>query len=244
MKNTLFTRRALESECRCSRRHLEEYNQHGVWCWWCQNWCLTFENHDSSPFFFPCEGYQRVRKILKSRLVSRLRFFFIFIWWCHQMTTIDSVPFFFFAKIDIDKIETIFRIFHLRLQALLTFALEFVSSPNIIFFCFFSVIRSSLVNRKAKKNPLFLWQWLSSDISSAATAEFSCFCIPEEISRMSFLVFWNGNGTVDPFLSSYYPVKKRRGLFFCLSRKQKRKNIAEAHRKNGVEVIWKCHKVF
>ncbi len=52
MKNMLFTRRALESECRCSRWHPEEYKQHGVWCWWRQNRCRPFENHDSSSFFF------------------------------------------------------------------------------------------------------------------------------------------------------------------------------------------------
>jgi hypothetical protein len=114
MKNMLLTRRALESECRCSRRHLEEYNQHGVWCWWCQNWCWPFENHNSSPKFF-----FRV----KSRLVSRLRFFFRR---CHQMTT----------KLIAFSSSFSNCIFHLRLQSLLTFALEFVSLPNIIFFLF------------------------------------------------------------------------------------------------------------
>jgi len=71
VKNTLFMRRGLESECRCNGRHLEEYNQHGVWCWWRQNWCRPFENHDSSSniFLFLRED--------KSRLVSRLRFFFV-----------------------------------------------------------------------------------------------------------------------------------------------------------------------
>jgi hypothetical protein len=39
-------------------------------------------------------------------------------------------------------------------------------------------------------------------------------------------------------------VKKRRGLFFFLSQKRVRKNVAEAHRKNGVEAIWKCHEFF
>ncbi len=52
MKNTLFTRRALESECRCSWRHLEEYNQHGVWCWWRQSWCRHFRESRFVSMFF------------------------------------------------------------------------------------------------------------------------------------------------------------------------------------------------
>ncbi len=48
MKNTFLMGGASELECRCSWRHQEEYNQHGVWCWWSQNWCRPFQNHDSS----------------------------------------------------------------------------------------------------------------------------------------------------------------------------------------------------
>jgi hypothetical protein len=36
-------------------------------------------------------------------------------------------------------------------------------------------------------------------------------------------------------LNVNYPVKKRKRLFFFLSQKRKRKNIAEAQRKNGVK---------
>ncbi len=105
MKNTLLTRWALESECQCSRQHLEEYNQHGVRCWWCQNWCWSFENHDLSPFFFCAKVTS-----CKSRLVSRLRFFL------------------FHSKVSrmATKLKHLFsflcRIFYLRLQNLLTVA--------------------------------------------------------------------------------------------------------------------------
>ncbi len=107
MKNTLFTQWALESECQCCRRHLEEYNQHGVRRWWCQNWCRSFENHHLSPFFFRENGTS-----CKSRLVSRLRVFFF-----HLQNVSDD-----------DKIEAFFsfpflcRIFCLRLQNLPTVA--------------------------------------------------------------------------------------------------------------------------
>jgi hypothetical protein len=72
------------------------------------------------------------------------------------MKTIDSIFFIHVNGNDDDKTEASFRVFYLRLQSLLTFALEFVSSMNIIFFCFFPVIRSSSVNQEAKENPLFL----------------------------------------------------------------------------------------
>ncbi len=85
MKNTLFTRWVLESECQCSRRHLEEYNQHGVWCWWRQSWCRHVRE---SRFVFmlflslwklvgKCTKFLCPCNILKSRLVSRLRFFLL-----------------------------------------------------------------------------------------------------------------------------------------------------------------------
>ncbi len=61
MKNTLFTRRALESECRCSRWHLEEYNQHGVWCWWRQSW---FRESWFVSMFFQ-SSWKLVRKCAK-----------------------------------------------------------------------------------------------------------------------------------------------------------------------------------
>ncbi len=45
-----------------SRRHLEEYNQQGVWCWWRWNWCRPFENHNSSSI-----SMENEKKYFKSR---------------------------------------------------------------------------------------------------------------------------------------------------------------------------------
>ena len=94
MKNTLFMRRVLESECQCSRRHLEEYNQHGVWCWWRQSWCRHVRESRFVSMFFQslwklvgkCAKFLCLCNIVKSRLVSRLRFFFLHL----MMTTISS----------------------------------------------------------------------------------------------------------------------------------------------------------
>ena len=174
MKNTLFTRRALESECRCSRRHLEEYNQHGVWCWWRQSW---FRGSRFVSMFFQsfwklvrkCTKFLRLCNIVKSRLVSRLRFFFL-----HLMMTPNDDNFFIRAKcLECQSNRSI-------LFSPLT--LEFVFPMKIhLFSVSFLWSEVLLVNRKAKENPLYFWRWLFSGISNAATAEFSsCFCILDE----------------------------------------------------------------
>ncbi len=115
MKNTLFTRRALQSECRCSWRHLEEYNQHGVWCWWRQSWCRHVRE---SRFVFmlfqslwklvgKCAKFLCLCNILKSRLVSRLRFFFL-----HLMMTPNDDNFFICVNVyDDDKTKASFSCF-------------------------------------------------------------------------------------------------------------------------------------
>ncbi len=147
-------------------------------------------------FLFLVKVSPKVRKISSSVQYLEVEISFqvtissFFIWWCHQMMTIDSIFFISANANDDNKTKASFRDFYLRLQSLLTFALEFVSLMNIIYFCLFSVIRSSSVNREAKENPLFLWRWLFSDISNAATAEFSsCFYILDETSKIGFLVF-------------------------------------------------------
>ncbi len=141
--------------------------------------------------------------------------------------------------------RSIFWIFYLCLQSLLTFALEFVSSPNIIFFCFFSVIRNSSFNQKAKENPLFPWWRLSSGTSNAATAEFSsCFYIPEEISKMSFLVFWNGNETVGPFLMSIIRWGKGNDSSSFFQENERGKILLKLIEKMVLKLLWKCYEVF
>ncbi len=215
MKNMLFTRRAWESECRCSRWHLEEYNQHGVrrCCWWHQNWCRPFENHDSSPNFFCEKSLPEVE--ISFQVTSFLSSFVKCHWWRQNW----SISFSFLCQI-----------FCLCLQSLLMVALEFVSLLNIIFFCFFSVIWESSINQKAEENPLFLWRELSSGTSNAVTAEFSsCFYILDEVSKMNFLVSWNRNGTVDPFLMSISGEEKEKIVLLFLSRNEKGKDIVEAH---------------
>jgi hypothetical protein len=158
----------------------------------------------------------------KSRLISRLRFFFLFDRKCHWWWQNWSISFLSCVKFSIPVCKVCLRLHQ-----------EFVSLPNIIFFCFFSVIRSSSFNQKAKENPLFLWRWLSSGTSNAATAEFSsCFYILDEVSKMNFVVFWNGNGTVDPFLTSISGEEKERiGLLFSFT-KTKEEKYCETHR-NG-----------
>jgi hypothetical protein len=54
------------------------------------------------------------------------------------------------------KPKHLFLVFYLRLQSLLTFALEFVSPMKIIFFCFFSVIRRSSCQSRSKRKSIML----------------------------------------------------------------------------------------
>jgi len=97
---------------------------------------------------------------------------------------------------------------------------EFVSLLNIIFFSF--LWSRNLLSRKAEENPLSLWRELSSDTSNAVMAGncFSCFYILDKVLKMNFLVFWNGNRTVDPFLL-LHPMEKRKGFFISEIRKRK-----------------------
>ncbi len=235
MKNTLFTRRALESECRCSRRHLEEYNQHGVWCWWRQSWCRHVrESRFVSMFFLSlwklvgkCAKFLCPCNIMKSRLVSRLRFFFL-----HLMMTPNDDNFFICVNVyDDDKTEASFRVFYLRLQSLLTFALEFVSPMKIIFFYFLSEIRSSSCQSRSKRKSIML-------LAMAVFRHLKC------CDGWVFFLFLYSRWGLKRWVSCLLKWKRDRGSILerqlsgegkekilLFSRKRKRKNIAEAQRK-------------
>jgi len=143
-----------------------------------------FENHDSSPCFsIPCESWSEsaqnffVLAISKSRLVSRLRFFFL-----HLMMTPNDDNFFIRAKcLGCQSNRSILFFSCIRVR---------FSDENPSFSVSFLWSNVLFVNRKAKENPLCFWRWLFSGISNAATADFSsCFCILDEDSNAEFLVF-------------------------------------------------------
>lgn len=135
-----------------------------------------FENHDSSPCFSipyeswseKCAKFLRPCNITKSRLVSRLRFFFL-----HLMMSPNDDNFFIRAKcLECQSNRSILFFSCVRAR---------FSDENPSFSVSFLWSKVLLVSRKARENPLCFWRWLFSGISNAATADFSsCFCILDE----------------------------------------------------------------
>ncbi len=171
-----------------------------------------FENHDSSPFFFSLwkisESAQNFEVKISFQVMIFLSSFDDVTKWRQLITFLHSHKCHWWWQK-----RSIFRIFYLHLQSLLTFALEFVSSPNIIFFCFFFSMTVFRHHKCCDGWVFFLFLYSGRNLEN----EFSC------------LLKWKRDrGSI---LDVYYPVEKRRGLFFFLSRKQKRKNIAEVDRK-------------
>ena len=144
-----------------------------------------FEDHDSSSCFFhplwklvgKCAKFLRPCNITKSRLVSRLRFFFL-----HLMMSPNDDNFFIRAKcLECQSNRSILFFSCIRAR---------FSDENPSFSVSFLWSNVLLVNRKAKENPLCFWRWLFSGISNAAKAEFcSCFYILDESWNAEFLVF-------------------------------------------------------
>ena len=124
-----------------------------------------------------CAKFLRPCNITKSRLVSRLRFFFL-----HLMMSPNDDNFFIRAKcLECHSNRSI--LFFSRIRARF-------SDENSSFSVSFLWSKVPLVNRKAKENPLCFWRWLFSGISNAATADLSsCFYILDESWNAEFLVF-------------------------------------------------------
>jgi len=150
--------------------------------WWRQSWFR--ESRFVFMFFHPlwklvgkCAKFLRPCNITKSRLVSRLRFFFL-----HLMMTPNDDNFFIRAKcLECQSNRSILFFSCIRAR---------FSDENPSFSVSFLWSNVLLVNRKAKENPLCFWRWLFSGISNAATAEFSsCFYILDESWNAEFLVF-------------------------------------------------------
>ena len=151
--------------------------------WWRQSWFrksrfVSMFFHSLWKLVGKCAKFLRPCNITKSRLVSRLRFFFL-----HLMMTPNDDNFFIRAKcLECQSNRSILFLFCLRLPDLLTTLRVRFSDENPSFSVSFLWSEVLLVNRKAKENPLYFWRWLFSGISNAATAEFSsCFCIVDEV---------------------------------------------------------------
>ena len=124
-----------------------------------------------------CAKFLCLCNIVKSRLVSRLRFF---------LSSLDDDTkwrqFLHPCKMSRMPIKPEHPfLFYLHLPELLRTLRVRFSDENPSFSVSFLWSEVLLVNRKAKENPLYFWRWLFSGISNAATAEFSsCFCILDE----------------------------------------------------------------
>ncbi len=129
---------------------------------------------------------------------------------------------------DDDKTEASFRVFYPRLQSLLTFALEFVSPMKIIFFCFFSVIRSSSCQSRSKRKSIML-------LTMAVFRHLKC------CDGWVFFLFLYSRWGLKHWVSCLLKWKRDRESILerqlygeekekilLSSRKRKRKNIAEA----------------
>lgn len=141
--------------------------------WWRQSWFrksrfVSMFFHSLWKLVGKCAKFLRPCNITKSRLVSRLRFFFL-----HLTMSPNDDNFFIRAKcLECRSNRSILFISCIRVR---------FSDENPSFSVSFLWSEVLLVNRKAKENPLYFWRWLFSGISNAATAEFSsCFCILDE----------------------------------------------------------------